>query len=92
MWVQMTQDEVKSVQVGQKIKINGIETTVTGIYNREVEKDYGFDTADGTFCRDGATKMIAALGVPEHLLVNNTIGCQAVTDYFDENVFEKEVN
>jgi hypothetical protein len=42
MWVAMTQEEVKNVVVGQRIKVNGTETKVTGLYNRE-KGDYGFD-------------------------------------------------
>lgn len=44
-WQRMTLDEVKSVEVGQRIRVNGVETVVTGLYDRE-EDDYGFHIKD----------------------------------------------
>lgn len=44
-WQRMTLDEVKSVEVGQRIRVNGVETVVTGLYDRE-EDDYGFNIED----------------------------------------------
>lgn len=43
IWKEMTLEEVKAVQVGDKVRIDGIEDEVSYLYNR-VEDDYGFGT------------------------------------------------
>lgn len=41
VWKEMTLDEVKAVQVGDKIRIDGVEDEVAYLYNR-ANDDYGF--------------------------------------------------
>lgn len=40
MWKQISKEEIKNVQIGTRVRVNGIETTLTDHYS---ERDYGFD-------------------------------------------------
>ncbi len=53
VWKEMTLEEVKAVQVGDKIRINGCETTVTDIYDRRY--DFGFDFFPKVKCHHSTT-------------------------------------
>ena len=89
-WVTMTQDEVKSVQVGQKIKVNGVETSVTAIYDRS-KGDYGFANKHKTFVKDAATELGRRLFsfLPDSCFEHEIVGCEGVVTYFNQNTFEK---
>ena len=41
MWKQISKEEIKQVSVGDKIRVNGVETVLEGHYGR---RDFGFDT------------------------------------------------
>ncbi len=83
-WVVMTQEEVKSVEVGQKIKVNGVETEVVKLYNRP--HDYGFDTKDyvPTLNKLTPTMKLAAVWNCDTVAHEDVIG-----KYGYENIFEK---
>lgn len=89
-WVKMTQEEVKSVQVGQKIKVNGVETEVVKTYNRD-NGDYGFINKDKVFVQDAATKLGKKLlpFFPDSHFEDEIVGCEGVVTFFNENTFEK---
>lgn len=44
-WKLATLDEIKSLAIGDKVKVNGTETTVHNIYDRN-GGDYGFNTVE----------------------------------------------
>lgn len=51
VWKEMTLDEVKAVKVGDRIRINGEETTITHAYDKFV--DFGFDIYPTVGCHKG---------------------------------------
>ncbi len=80
----MTQEEVKSVEVGQKIKVNGVETEVTRLFDREAG-DVGFLTCCDVEVIDPENPILgchtwAPVPVVSEIVVNN---------HYEQNTFEK---
>jgi hypothetical protein len=88
-WELMTQEEVKSVQVGQKIRINGTETEILNIYDRE-EGDFGFGINNPVKIFSWASKLFMQIADGYHPFTD-VVGNSAVIECFNENKFEKEV-
>ena len=53
VWKEMTLEEVKAVQVGDKIRIGGEETEIVHTYNKEY--DFGFDINPMVSCHHSST-------------------------------------
>jgi hypothetical protein len=77
-WKKMTQSEVMSLKVNDKIKVNGVETEVVRLYNRDND-DYGFDTSCSVVTVDFCDSSESI----------DTVSSSAVTEYFTHNTYEK---